>query len=648
MILRFNLNKRFVSNQITSHMSGPPPMERFFARVTDDPLRQAFEGRRPVMPWIARRPVSEDALEETWERIAATPRTGKTVAYLHVPFCSNHCLFCHFYRNSSRRNNSADYASHVIAELEREAATPLARSTPVHAVYFGGGTPTDLEAADLGRLIRAFRQCLPLAGDCEFTVEARATGFDEAKIEACIEAGAGRFSFGVQTFDTEVRQRLGRKMTGPAVAEFVRKMCERGHATIVCDLIYGLPGQTDKSWGRDLQTALDLGLDGMDLYCLTLIPGSPLAAAIKKGSIKPGAEIADQATLYAIGVETLENAGWRQLTTAHFARETRERNLYNQLIKSGATCLAFGSGAGGAAAGYSYQITPLLNNYCEASAAGRKPLQSISANGPGHAAKGSVTGGLEIGRLELAAVEEAGAPGFSRAAAPLLGQWEEAGLLQRNNGTVLLTQSGRFWHTNLVSALHVMIDAPEGAPPKKFMKTPEPPSLQEKETILQNLREQLAKNPDGILEKIAMENRVTTREVVACLPAAHVVVADGSKFEEIMAELATWGDILLIVHTPDVVMECLAPLPAGEFGHGFFNLGHGSPIRGHIRAGNCKDICFVHRPFMNMDTYSVQFFNARGGAMFKIFVRRDEESEILDAGQIEKFEKLQARYRVGA
>lgn len=178
------------------------------------------------------------------------------------------------------------------------------------------------------------------------------------------------------------------------------------------------------------------------------------------------------------------------------------------------------------------------------------------------------------------------------------------------------------------------------------MKAPEPLSPQERESTLRSLREQLAKSPDGILEKMAMENRVTTRDVVSCLPAACVVVADGSKFEEIMAEFSTWGDILLIVHTPDVVMECAAPLPPGKFGHGFFNLGPGSPLRGHIRAENCKDICFVHRPFMGMDTYSAQFFNARGGAMFKIFVRRGEETEALDAEQIAKFEKLQARYRV--
>lgn len=446
-------------------MAEAPPLDRFFARVTNDPLRRAFAGRRPVMPWLARRPVPEEALEETWGRMATMPRSGKTVAYVHVPFCSNHCLFCHFYRNSSRHNHSSGYTDCVIAEMEREAATPLVGGGPVHAVYFGGGTPTDLEAADLGRLIRAVRRCLPLAGDCEFTVEARPAGFDEAKVEACLEAGAGRFSFGVQTFDTCVRQRLGRKMTGPDVAARIRRMCERGHATIVCDLIYGLPGQTEEDWRRDLRVALDLGLDGLDMYCLTLIPGSPLATAIQKGSIQPGADVSGQADLYAMGVEVMEDAGWHQLTTAHFAHDTRERNLYNQLIKGGATCLAFGSGAGGNASGHGYQIQPMLNAYCEASAAGRKPLQGISVNGPGHAAKGSVTGGLETGRLDLAVVEGAGAANFAREAAPLLGQWEEAGLLRATRGTIRLTQAGRFWHTNLVSALHAVIDSSRGDSP---------------------------------------------------------------------------------------------------------------------------------------------------------------------------------------
>ncbi len=627
--------------------AAPPTLESFFARVCDDPLRGAFEGRRPLVPWLSQRPVAKAELGETWERLRATPRTGgKAVAYFHVPFCSNHCLFCNFYRNATRRNSSAAYVDTIIAELEREAQTALVQSGPVHAVYFGGGTPTDLDAPDLGRLVRAVRRCLPLAGDCEITVEARATGFEEAKIEACLEAGANRFSLGVQTFDTAVRQRLGRRMTGEVVADFVRRLAARDRATVVCDLIYGLPGQTPESWEADLAIATDLGLDGVDLYCLTLIPSSPLAAAIRKGSIEPGAVIAGQAGYYAAGVAALERAGWRQLTSAHFARETRERNWYNQLIKAGAACLAFGSGAGGLVPGYSYLNLPDLARYYETVPTGAKPLAGLFATGPGHGAKGAITGGLEVGRLEPAAVEEAGAPGFMAKAEPLLAQWEEAGLLRREGGALRLTQAGRFWHTNLASALHHVVDSPiplraVAASPHSMKPTTDP---KEKEIVLEALRTRFKESADGVLEMIAAQSGLTTREVTACLPESCCQSVEGGQFAEVMEELSTWGDILLIVHTADAIIECLAPLPAGSFGRGFFNLGHGSPIRGHIRAERCAEICLVRRPFMGMETCSVQFFNEEGGAMFKIFVTRDEEDVLLPE-QVRRFEALQERYR---
>ncbi len=285
--------------------------------------------------WLTSKPVPTGEMGATWEKMCATPRAGKTVAYIHIPFCSNHCLFCNFYRNSTRRNRSAGYVDDLLREIRREADTTMVQSAPVHAVYLGGGTPSDLDAADLARLLHTLRECLPLAGDCEITVEGRATGFDDAKVLTCLDAGANRFSFEIQTFDTRVRRRLGRRLEGSEVMAFLRKICKLDRAAVVCDLIFGLPGQSRESWGEDLAICKDLGLDGVDLYCLTLLPSSPLAAAIGKGAIAPGPPLQEQAALYAIGVKELEKAGWRQLTTAHFARETRERNLYNQLIKIG-------------------------------------------------------------------------------------------------------------------------------------------------------------------------------------------------------------------------------------------------------------------------------------------------------------------------
>lgn len=627
-------------------------LSRHHARVTSDPLREAYTSRSPVIPWLAFRPVPEEEVARGWETLRQTPRTGKSVAYVHVPFCSNHCLFCNFYRNSTRGGISSSYVDSVIREIENDAATPMGQSAPVHAVYLGGGTPTDLEARDLGRLLETLRRCLPLANDCEITVEGRPTGCTPDKISACLDAGANRFSFGVQSFDTAVRKRLGRKMGREELRDFLGALCAMDRAAVVCDLIFGLPHQTEESWLQDLDTAIGIGLDGVDLYALTLLPSSPLANALRKGSLPAGATIPEQASLYALGVQTLERAGWRHLTSAHFSRETRERNLYNQLVKSGASCLAYGAGAGGSSGGMSYLVAADLMRHREAVTEGRKALGGLYHAGPGHAAKAVVTAGTEIGRLDLARAEEAGAPGLCAVTAPLVLQWQQAGLVTCDGSVLRLTLAGRFWHTNLTSALHHVIDAlhaspppaPRGIQPKPTPMKPTESYDQEKQTALETLRDKFAKSADGILEMIALQSGLTTREVVGCLPESFWQSVDGGRFEEIMLDISEWGEILFIVHTGDGVFECGGPLPRGSFGRGFYNLERGSPIRGHIRAENCGDICLVRRPFMGKETCSVQFFNTHGDAMFKVFVTRNEDDS-LKGDQVARFEALRERFK---
>lgn len=157
------------------------------------------------------------------------------------------------------------------------------------------------------------------------------------------------------------------------------------------------------------------------------------------------------------------------------------------------------------------------------------------------------------------------------------------------------------------------------------------------------LRERLAKNADGVLEQIARDYAVSTFDVVKDLPEQHRTIVDGVEFSPIMAALTVWGKILFIVHTPDIVLECEGDIPPGTFGRGYFNIDGESPIGGHIKAANCTHIAFISRPFMGRESRSIQFFNGSGEAMFKIFVRRDEQRELL-ADQVEKFETLRARY----
>lgn len=149
----------------------------------------------------------------------------------------------------------------------------------------------------------------------------------------------------------------------------------------------------------------------------------------------------------------------------------------------------------------------------------------------------------------------------------------------------------------------------------------------------------LAEKPDGVIEQIAAKAEVTPAEVLAILPEGAAVVVPSEKWEPIWKDLTSWGEILMIVHTEDIVLEVEGQLPEGSEGHGWFNIHGDSPIGGHIRKERCVSIAFIDRGFHGRRSCSVWFMNADGKAMFKVFVRRDKERNLLE-DQVARFEAL--------
>ena len=152
----------------------------------------------------------------------------------------------------------------------------------------------------------------------------------------------------------------------------------------------------------------------------------------------------------------------------------------------------------------------------------------------------------------------------------------------------------------------------------------------------------LAENPGAIVEEVAKEHRVTTRDVVIALPKAMRKFIAGSAFIDVMKDVGSWGDVTLIVHTDDGIMEFGGPVPAGEVARGYYNVPGSKGFHGHLRHERCAGIAFVERPFMGRLSASILFFNTDGGIMFKIFVGRDEKRE-LKADQLNAFRKLADR-----
>ena len=161
---------------------------------------------------------------------------------------------------------------------------------------------------------------------------------------------------------------------------------------------------------------------------------------------------------------------------------------------------------------------------------------------------------------------------------------------------------------------------------------------------MERVRQALAAKPDGVIEAIAREVGVSTLAVLEAAPEEQRRFIPAERFEALWLELSSWGTVLFIVHTPDIVLECEGSLPVGSFGHGYYNIHGDSPIGGHIKAENCRAIYLVDRSTaQGRRACSVQFFNGSGEVMFKVFVRRDAARELL-ADQLARFEALKTTF----
>lgn len=411
----------------------------------------AFKDKAIKMPIRDTKPITKDRFLEEWDTLKNTPlNPPKRLVYIHIPFCATHCKFCGFYQNPIHKHDTEVYTKYLLREMELEVNSPLVQSTPIHSVYFGGGTPTVLTGDQMARIISFLKDNYPLAPDCEITIEGRVLNFDESRMEAYLKAGANRFSIGIQTFDSQIRKKMGRYASKEQAITFIEQLASYNLAAIVCDLIFGLPGQTQQSWHEDMQVIKDLPLDGVDLYALSLLPTTKLFQNVEEKKITiPSVE--DRHNFYKIGAEALYDYGWTQLSNSHWAKTTRERNLYNLLIKQGADYLAYGSGGGGKLSNYSFMLERELTAYYQALDNNQKPIMFMAqSNLPSW--QQELQGQTEIGRIDLTKLTDK-----AELLSPLIEQWYQKGLLTDNSYCLRLSTSGRFWARNMLPALQKVL-----------------------------------------------------------------------------------------------------------------------------------------------------------------------------------------------
>ena len=239
--------------------------------------------------------------------------------YIHVPFCSRRCSYCDFAIAVRRVVPVQEYVDAVAAELAgRAASTPLGA---LKTVYLGGGTPSKLGLDGIRSLLGALRshRRAGLDPDVEVTIEANPEDVTAEAATAWADAGVNRLSLGGQSFDDDSLAWMHRTHNAAATGLAVRTARRAGIRDISLDLIFALPGSLGRDWTADLRLALDLELDHLSLYGLTVEARTPLGRWAARGEVREAPE--DRyAEEFLIAHEMLGAAGFEHYEVSNFAR----------------------------------------------------------------------------------------------------------------------------------------------------------------------------------------------------------------------------------------------------------------------------------------------------------------------------------------
>ena len=268
--------------------------------------------------------------------------------YLHVPYCATRCGYCDFNTYTAVElgggASQASYAATAVREIELARDVLAGVTRPVDTVFFGGGTPTLLPAADLVTMLGAVRDRFGLADDAEVTTEANPESVDPASLAALREAGFTRISFGMQSSSPHVLQVLDRQHTPGRALEAVAEARAAGFEHVNLDLIYGTPGESLEDWRTSLQQALSASPDHVSAYALIVEDGTQLARRIRRGEL-PMPDDDDLADKYLLADSLLSDAGLEWYEVSNWASSEAARCRHNELYWRGDTWWGIGPGA---------------------------------------------------------------------------------------------------------------------------------------------------------------------------------------------------------------------------------------------------------------------------------------------------------------
>lgn len=235
--------------------------------------------------------------------------------YVHIPFCQSKCIYCDFYSMPDRLHQASEYVDALL--IEAEARREEVKGEPITTVYVGGGTPSLLSEMLMEKLVTGLGRIFDMSRVEEFTIEVNPDDVHVDYIRFLRSIGVNRVSMGVQSFRDEDLRLINRRHHADQAISAVGAISAAGIENISIDLIYGIPGQSQEDWKKNVEKAISLKVKHISAYSLMYEHGTRLSTMRDKGLVE---EVAEEsvAAMYDILVKALHHAGYQHYEISNF------------------------------------------------------------------------------------------------------------------------------------------------------------------------------------------------------------------------------------------------------------------------------------------------------------------------------------------
>ncbi|MEC0369864.1 radical SAM family heme chaperone HemW [Paenibacillus chibensis] len=295
--------------------------------------------------------------------------------YLHIPFCTNKCFYCDFNSYVLKNQPVMEY----LQGLEREMEHTVKQVPPgeIKSIFVGGGTPTVLKPDEMAYFLKTVRTYFPdWSEDIEFSMEANPGTTDLEKLSVMREGGVNRVSFGVQSFQNELLQGIGRIHDADDVYQSLENARKAGFENMSIDLMFGLPNQTVEMLAESVDKALALDLPHYSIYSLKVEENTLFHTMYKKNQLPLPSED-DELQMYLLLMDRMKKAGYGQYEISNFAKPGYH-SRHNMAYWLNEDYYGLGAGAHGYVSHQRHMNIKGVNPYTEATKEGLPRLETFT------------------------------------------------------------------------------------------------------------------------------------------------------------------------------------------------------------------------------------------------------------------------------